>query len=235
MLSAGERPQPTINGAAKDPSVVQAASASASASPESASMWQTTRSAQVPIQHIWVITGPAGSGKSTVGRGLQEELNLPFLEGDDFHPSANKQKMLNGTPLNDEDRWDWLISLRKAAIEILTPSELDRTSTRAPNGVIVACSALKQKYRDVMRVAAYGSPFVQIHFIYLRLGENVLVERVRQRDAHYMKSGMIHSQLQVLEEPQGEWDALTVNVEGSPEDVQERVSKLVAGKLAEYL
>jgi gluconokinase len=143
--------------------------------------------------------------------------------------------MLNGTPLNDEDRWDWLISLRKAAIEILTPSEHDRTSTRAPNGVIVACSALKQKYRDVMRVAAYGSPFVQIHFIYLRLGESVLVERVRQRDAHYMKSGMIHSQLQVLEEPQGEWDALTVNVEGSREDVQRRVSQLVAGKLAEYL
>lgn len=138
--------------------------------------------------------------------------------------------MTAGTPLTDEDRWDWLIALRKAAIEILTPAG----SNDGPSGVIVACSALKQKYRDVMRVAAYGSPSVQIHFIYLRLSESALVERVTQRQSHYMKSGMIHSQLQVLEEPQGEWDALTVDVEGSPDDVQNRVSLLVAGKLAEY-
>lgn len=138
--------------------------------------------------------------------------------------------MAAGIPLTDEDRWDWLIALRKAAIDILTPSG----DNDKPSGVIVACSALKQKYRDVMRVAAYGSPSVQIHFIYLRLSEKALVERVTQRQSHYMKSGMIHSQLQVLEEPQEEWDALTVEVEGSPEDVQNRVSLLVAGKLAEY-
>lgn len=153
-----------------------------------------------------------------------------------FHSKSNREKMTAGTPLTDEDRWDWLISLRKAAIEILTPSPPSNDKpARAPSGVIVACSALKQKYRDVIRVAAYGSPSVQIHFIYLRLSENALVERVTQRQAHYMKSGMIHSQLQVLEEPQEEWDALTVEVEGSREDVQRRVSQLVAGKLAEYL
>ena len=143
--------------------------------------------------------------------------------------------MANGIPLTDEDRWDWLISLRKAAIEILTPSSDDKDKpARAPSGVIVACSALKQKYRDVMRVAAYGSPSVQIHFIYLRLPESALVKRVESRQSHYMKSGMIHSQLQVLEEPQEEWDTLTVDVEESPEAVQRRVSQLVAGKLAEY-
>ena len=143
--------------------------------------------------------------------------------------------MANGIPLTDEDRWDWLISLRKAAIEILTPSSSNKDNrSRAPWGVVVACSALKQKYRDVIRVAAYGSPSVQIHFIYLRLPESALMKRVESRQSHYMKSGMVHSQLQVLEEPQEEWDTLTVDVEESPEAVQRRVSQLVAGKLAEY-
>lgn len=140
--------------------------------------------------------------------------------------------MSQGHPLSDEDRWDWLISLRKAATDALSPSE--SSNFQHPSGVIVACSALKQKYRDVMRVAAYGSPSVQIHFIYLKLGEGVLFDRVNQRESHYMKSGMVHSQLQALEEPQGEWDALTVNVEGSKEEVQRSVTQLVAAKLAEY-
>lgn len=140
--------------------------------------------------------------------------------------------MTQGIPLNDEDRWDWLISLRKAAIDALSPSE--STHYHRPSGVVVACSALKQKYRDVVRIAAYGTPLVQIHFVYLKLDESVLVQRVNQRQAHYMKGGMVHSQLQVLEEPQGEWDALTVNVEGPKEEVQQKVSELVVAKLAEY-
>ena len=143
--------------------------------------------------------------------------------------------MANGIPLSDEDRWDWLISLRKAAIEVLAPSEHDIHSTRSPNGVIVACSALKQKYRDVMRVAAYGAPSVHIHFIYLKLPENKLIQRVTQRSEHYMKSGMVHSQLQVLEDPQNEWDTLTVDVEGTHEEVHRRVLQVVSAKLAEYL
>lgn len=140
--------------------------------------------------------------------------------------------MSQGTPLTDEDRWDWLISLRKAAIDALSPSESN--NFHPPSGVVVACSALKQKYRDVMRVAAYGTPLVQIHFIYLRLSEDVLIQRLNQREAHYMKSGMVHSQLKVLEEPLGEWDALTVNVEGPKDEVQRDISKLVTAKLAEY-
>ncbi|OJJ49389.1 hypothetical protein ASPZODRAFT_61097 [Penicilliopsis zonata CBS 506.65] len=182
-------------------------------------------------QHIWIITGPAGCGKSTVGFRLKEELNVPFIEGDDFHPQSNKDKMANGIPLTDEDRWDWLISLRKAAIDLLSPSEAN--GYQSPSGVVVACSALKQKYRDVMRIAAYGAPNVQIHFIYLKVDESVLLKRVANRKAHYMKSGMVHSQLQALEEPQGEWDALTVLVDGPPDTVQKKVSELVAAKLAE--
>jgi gluconokinase len=140
--------------------------------------------------------------------------------------------MSQGIPLTDEDRWDWLISLRQAAIEALSPSEAN--NNHPPAGVVVACSALKQKYRDVMRVAAYGSPNVQIHFIYLKLDENVLLQRVTQRQSHYMKSSMVQSQLAALEEPKGEWDAITINVEGSMEDVQGNVIRAVTEKLAEY-
>ena len=140
--------------------------------------------------------------------------------------------MGKGIPLTDEDRWDWLISLRQAAIDALSPSETN--NFHPPSGVVVACSALKQKYRDVMRVAAYGSSLVQIHFVYLKLSEAVLLQRVTQRQSHYMKSSMVQSQLAVLEEPMGEWDAITVNVEGTMEDVQRNVIEAVTEKLAEY-
>lgn len=140
--------------------------------------------------------------------------------------------MSQGIPLTDEDRWDWLISLRKAATDALSLSEFN--NHHPPSGVVVACSALKQKYRDVMRVAAYGTRLVQIHFVYLKLDESVLLQRVNQREAHFMKSEMVHSQLQALEEPQGEWDALTVNVQGPKEDVEKKVLELVKAKLAEY-
>lgn len=141
--------------------------------------------------------------------------------------------MGNGIPLTDEDRWDWLISLRKAAIGALSPSEAN--NFHPPAGVVVACSALKQKYRDVMRIAAYGSPSVQIQFIYLKLSEEVLMQRVSQRTSHYMKSDMVRSQMQALEEPEKEWDAITINVEGAPEQVQREVIDAVTKKLSEYM
>ena len=141
--------------------------------------------------------------------------------------------MGNGIPLTDEDRWDWLISLRKAAIEALSPSEAN--NFHPPAGVVVACSALKQKYRDVMRIAAYGSPSVQIQFIYLKLSEEVLMQRVSQRKSHYMKSDMVRSQMQALEEPEKEWDAITITVEATPEQVQREVIDAVTKKLSEYM
>jgi len=86
-----------------------------------------------------------------------------------------------------------------------------------------------------MRIAAYGSPSVQIHFVYLKLDEDVLLQRVAQRQSHYMKSSMVQSQLATLEEPKGEWDAITINVQGTMEDVQRNVIEAVTDKLAEYL
>lgn len=135
--------------------------------------------------------------------------------------------MANSIPLTDADRWDWLIQLRKAAISRLT-------SKHSPSGVVVTCSALKQKYRDVMRVAAYDHPSVMIHFIYLRADEQTLLQRVRQRKGHYMKSDMVHSQLENLEEPNAEWDAISVDCAASPGEVQRRVNAAVQSKLDEY-
>jgi gluconokinase len=139
--------------------------------------------------------------------------------------------MAQNIPLTDADRWDWLILLREAAVTRLsTPSP---NSSTLPEGVIVTCSALKQKYRDVMRVATYNHPDVRIHFVYLRADESVLMQRVNARQGHYMKSSMVHSQFEMLEEPDAEWDALAIDVAASPAEVQRKVLAVVQSKLAE--
>ncbi|KAJ9602051.1 hypothetical protein H2200_013411 [Cladophialophora chaetospira] len=178
------------------------------------------------LEHIWIITGPAGCGKTTVAAHLANELSLPYIEGDDYHPKANKEKMASGSPLTDEDRWDWLITLREAAIEKL----------QASNSVIVTCSALKRKYRDVIRVANYEHPSVQVHFVYLKVDEHTLQARVAARVGHYMKENMVHSQMATLEEPEEEleWDVLQVDVREDKEAVKTHALELVKEKLKEY-
>ncbi|KIX95198.1 uncharacterized protein Z520_09114 [Fonsecaea multimorphosa CBS 102226] len=178
------------------------------------------------LEHIWIITGPAGCGKTTVAQHLAAELSLPYIEGDDYHPLANKQKMASGIPLTDADRWDWLITLREEAVKKLQTS----------NSVIVTCSALKRKYRDVMRVANYEHPSVQVHFIYLKVDEATLQARVAARVGHYMKEGMVHSQMATLEEPEEEleWDVMQVDVREDKELVKRHALELVQRKLREY-
>lgn len=143
-----------------------------------------------------------------------------------FHSPANKQKMASGIPLTDADRWDWLIALREEAIRQLQTS----------NSVIVTCSALKRKYRDVIRVANYEHPSVQVHFIYLKVDESTLQKRVAERKGHYMKETMVHSQMATLEEPEEEmeWDVLQVDVRDDKETVQKTALNLVQRKLKEY-
>lgn len=111
--------------------------------------------------------------------------------------------MSRGIPLTDADRWDWLISLRNAATKALQHS----------NAVIVTCSALKRKYRDVLRVAAYEHPSVRLHFIQLTLDEETLRTRVKARVGHYMKESMVQSQLSTLEHPApDEFDITKIDV-----------------------
>ena len=126
--------------------------------------------------------------------------------------------MAQNVPLTDVDRWDWLISLRDAAVAALA----DHSS---PTGVVVTCSALKRKYRDVIRVAAYNNPEVQVHFIYLYAPESVLLKRVAARQGHYMGAGMVHSQFECLEAPsqQETKDVIACDCSGDIVDVKRMV------------
>jgi len=153
-----------------------------------------------------------------------------------FHPRANIEKMSNGQPLNDADRWDWLIVLRRQALTTLASHaasdpppppakhlhpDPDSVPKGAP-GVVITCSALKAKYRDVIRVASYNSARVHVHFIYLQVTEEVSSKRVASRQNHYMKGNMVHSQFMDLEEPtEEEWDCITVDCTQSQAEVME--------------
>ena len=112
--------------------------------------------------------------------------------------------MSAGIPLTDADRWDWLTALREASIRALD---------NGSGGVVLTCSALKRKYRDVIRVAPYFTPNLYLHFIYLDAPEEVLLQRVTARQNHYMGASMVHSQFDILERPKAdEVDVLTVDV-----------------------
>ena len=122
--------------------------------------------------------------------------------------------MSHGIALTDQDRWDWLISLRRAAMSAIEASS-------SPAGVVVTCSALKQRYRDVIRIAHYNHPDILVHFVYLHAPENVLLQRVGARQGHYMGANMVHSQLETLEEPtKEETDVISVDVSGAKSEVE---------------
>jgi gluconokinase len=123
----------------------------------------------------------------------------------------NVEKMKSGIPLTDTDRWDWLVNVREAAVD-----QLDG----GVSGVVLTCSALKKKYRDVIRIARYNDHDVMIHFIFLSAPKEVLMQRVADRKGHFMKSSMVISQLQSLEEPVMERDVCSIDVSGTPGDVE---------------
>lgn len=149
--------------------------------------------------------------------------NSNFLIGFQFHPPANIEKMANGTPLTDADRWDWLTVLREESTRLISSGS---------EGVVLTCSALKRKYRDVIRVAAYYDPSLLIHFIYLDASEETLLQRVSQRKNHYMGANMVHSQFDILEKPSDdEKDVINVDVsrvlDQVLQDAHEKVVKVM--------
>ena len=157
---------------------------------------------QSPV-HL-IVMGVTGTGKSTVGEGLAEHFGLVFAEGDLFHSQANIDKMAAGHPLTDEDRWPWLRSIR----DWMTDKAAEGRST------VVACSALRDSYRDVLREAD-GVVF----FVHVVLPEEVNHSRLENRSGHYMKSDMLESQLDTLEHlDDDERGILVLNV-GNPDDV----------------
>ncbi|TGD82429.1 gluconokinase [Hymenobacter wooponensis] len=135
---------------------------------------------------VYVVMGVSGSGKTTVGQLLAERLGLPFHDADDFHSAANIAKMRGGTPLTDEDRKGWLDEL---AASVREWSKAD--------GAVLACSALKEKYRQQFNQAATHP----IQWVFLDGSEVLLSERLRARTGHYMTQQMLASQLNTLEPP----------------------------------
>jgi len=171
------------------------------------------------LRHIWIITGPAGCGKSSIAAYLAKSLNLPYIEGDDYHPIENVKKMSEGIPLNDEDRWGWLDTLRHKASEELEAGAM---------GCVVTCSALKRRYRDFIRQVGQAEANIVVRFVYLRADVELLVQRVKARQNHFMKDDMVRSQFVALEEPDSsEPDVVSVDVSSSLTEVQEAALRLV--------
>lgn len=161
---------------------------------------------------VILVMGVAGSGKSTVGQRLGEALGWPFIDGDDHHPPANVAKMSAGIPLDDEDRWPWLRRLH----ELMAEADRDGRS------VVIASSALKQRYRDML-----AGDLADVRVVYLRGDFDLLMERLSTRRGHFMKPQMLHSQMAALEEPDY---ALVLDVARPVDDIVTEVVQWVTGK-----
>ena len=152
-----------------------------------------------------ILMGVSGCGKSSVGAALARSLGAKFLDGDDLHPRANIQKMAGGTPLNDDDRAPWLERLNDAAFSLKHKNE---------TGIIV-CSALKRRYRDLLR---QGNPHLK--FVFLDGEFELILGRMQARAGHFMPVTLLQSQFEALERPgEDETDVLRVDIAGSFEQV----------------
>jgi gluconokinase len=160
---------------------------------------------------IVILFGVSGAGKTTIGKLLARKLGWGFIEADDFHPAANIEKMRNGRPLTDEDRWPWLERLRE---------EIKR-SVAAEENAVLACSALKRAYRDRLRVGD------KVKFLFLCGDHAVIEKQLRSRGAHFMNPDLLQSQFDDLEKPRSDENVLTVKLRGTPEEiVRESKAKL---------
>jgi gluconokinase len=157
---------------------------------------------------IVIVMGTTGSGKTTIGSLLAKRLGWEFVDADDFHPPANVEKMKHGIPLTDADREPWLRALHDKIVEW----------TAEKRNVVLACSALKQSYRDEVRANS------EVKFVYLKGSYELFSRRVLSRKGHFAKQDLIASQFAALEEPT---DAIVADASHSPEEIVSEVrSKL---------
>ncbi|EKO3800162.1 gluconokinase [Vibrio harveyi] len=159
-----------------------------------------------------VVMGVCASGKTTIGEHLAKKLGRKFIDGDDLHPRANIQKMASGQPLNDDDRKPWLERIRDAAYSLESKNE---------HGIIV-CSALKKIYRDQIRDGNEN-----VSFLFLDGSKELILERMRARQGHFMKENMVNSQFEALERPEDEPRTIFVSIDATIEDVVSNAAELI--------
>ena len=152
--------------------------------------------------------GVTGSGKSTVGAMLARELGIDFVEGDDYHPRDNVERMAAGIPLTDADRVDWLRAL----------ADRIRQTRESDKGLVLTCSALKRSYRDILRSAA-----PDLQFIFLEGSRSWIAERLADRRGHFMPPSLLESQLSTLEEPSPDERIWTFDVGESPQKIVDHI------------
>ncbi|HWB46950.1 MAG TPA: gluconokinase [Hyphomicrobiaceae bacterium] len=164
------------------------------------------------VPRVIVLMGVSGSGKTTLGTRMAKKLGVDFTEGDSFHSAENVSKMRAGVPLDDSDRWPWLMALGQA---------LRRNAERQGHAV-GACSALKRKYRDLLRSVAG-----EIFFVALLGGRLVIEQQLRTRQHEYMPASLLDSQLRTLEPLQVDELGASIDIQGSESVSLDRVLQSV--------
>ena len=152
--------------------------------------------------------GVSGCGKTTIGKMLANEFNLPFFDADDFHPAINVEKMSKGIPLNDSDRRPWLLELAEHI-----------KNWNSKKGAVLACSALKENYRKLLFSASDKD---HITLIYLHGKKDLIAERLKERSGHYMPPKLLDSQFSDLEEPD---NSIQVSINQSPKEILSNILK----------
>lgn len=157
--------------------------------------------------------GVAGSGKSSIGAALAARHGWRFLEGDDLHPPANVTRMASGLPLTDADRKEWLAAIARHIAE----------ADGAGAGLVVACSALKRRYRDQLSAAS-----TRVIYLFLTGDKAVVKARMAHREGHFMPLSLIDSQFEALEPPQPDERVLTLPITLSPDELLEGADRQLA-------
>jgi gluconokinase len=167
-----------------------------------------TEGASPPAPAVVIVMGVSGCGKSTIGALLALRLRWEFEDADWFHPASNVDKMHSGIPLTDEDRWPWLDAVA---------AWIDKTRRSGEHGV-VACSALKRRYRDVL----IGDR-ADVRLVYLKGNETLIARRIATRHEHFMPRSLLHSQFEALEEPGSDESPIIVSIEPPPREIMARI------------
>ena len=154
---------------------------------------------------IVILMGVSGVGKTTIGQVLSAKLGWPLFDADEFHSAASIEKMRSGTPLEDADRWPWLDRMNAMLVE----------KAGSGQSVLLACSALKQVYRDRL-----ARDIVDLRWVYLKGSFELIRKRLETRKGHYMKAGLLESQFATLEEP---GDAIGLDIDDTPDAIADSI------------